>query len=212
MASVNAAAIKLIKNNFTAHLDEALNEHVKGAERWAGRVRLMLAFIFGVSAFWIWEREGNGRLICLGLMIVWLAMRLLARARQRSGASTRLVTLYTLIDISIVNLGMAAFAQQGYSLDSTGLFLAYFPLLAVAANRYRTGLVLLAGVTLGLGLAGYLQVAQGRTDLQWSHRWVSVTLASTLGLMLLVGAVDVAWVLKHRPPAVKAQPRSSRIH
>lgn len=145
MASVNAAAIKLIKNNFTAHLDEALNEHVKGAERWAGRVRLMLAFIFGVSAFWIWEREGNGRLICLGLMIAWLAMRLLARARQRSGASTRLVTLYTLIDISIVNLGMAAFAQQGYSLDSTGLFLAYFPLLAVAANRYRTGLVLLAG-------------------------------------------------------------------
>jgi hypothetical protein len=145
MASVNAAAIKLIKNNFTAHLDEALNEHVKAAERWAGRVRLMLALVFGASAFWIWEREESGRLICLGLMIAWLAMRLLARARQRAGASTRLVTLYTLIDISIVNLGMAAFAQQGYTLASTGLFLAYFPLLAVAANRYRMGLVLLSG-------------------------------------------------------------------
>ncbi|NBO63756.1 MAG: serine/threonine-protein phosphatase [Acidobacteria bacterium] len=144
MANVNAAAIKLIKNNFTAHLDEALTEHVRGVERFAGRVRLMLALIFGFSAFWIWEREETGRLICLGLMIAWLAMRMLARARQRSETSTRLVTLYTLIDISIVNLGMAAFAHQGYALESTGLFLAYFPILAVAANRYRAGLVLLA--------------------------------------------------------------------
>lgn len=145
MASVNAAAIKLIKNNFSAHLDEALTEHVRAAERWAGRVRLLLALVFGVSTIWIWEREGNGKFICLGLAIAWLAMMLLAQVRQRSGSTTRQVTLNTLIDISIVNLGIAAFAQQGYSLESTGLFLAYFPVLAVAANRYRTGLVLLAG-------------------------------------------------------------------
>ncbi len=78
-------------------------------------------------------------------------------------------------------------------------------------EMFHLWLVLLAGVTLGLGLAGYLQVAQGRADLQRGHRWVSVTLASTLGVMLLAGAVEVAWVLKHRPPAAKAQPRSSRI-
>ena len=145
MASVNAAAIKLIKNNFSAHLDEALTEHVRAAERWAGRVRLLLALVFGVSTVWIWEREGNGKFICLGLTIAWLVMMLLAQVRQRSGATTRQVTLNTLIDISIVNLGIAAFAHQGYSLESTGLFLVYFPILAVAANRYRMGLVLLAG-------------------------------------------------------------------
>jgi len=78
-------------------------------------------------------------------------------------------------------------------------------------DMFHLWLILLAGVTLGLGIAGYLQVAEGRADLQRGHRWVSVTLASTLGLMLLVGAVDVAWVLKHRPPAAKAQPRGSRV-
>ena len=86
-------------------------------------------------------------------------------------------------------------------------------LIAVEAfpEMFHLWLGLLVGVTLGLGLAGYLQVAQGRADLQRGHRWVSVTMASTLGLMLLVGAVDVAWVLKHRPPQAKAQPRGSRV-
>ena len=77
-------------------------------------------------------------------------------------------------------------------------------------DMFHLWLGLLAGVTLGLGIAGYLQVAEGRADLQRGHRWVSVTVALTLGLMLLAGWVDVAWVLKHRPPAAKAQPRSGR--
>jgi len=145
MGNVNAAAIKLIKNNFTAHLDEALTEHVRRAEGWAGRVRLMLAVVFGMATVWLWNREGTGRWIGLGLTVSWLLVTMLAQSRQRSGATTRQVTLNTLIDISIVNLGMAAFVQQGYLLESTGLFLCYFPLLAVAANRYRMGLVLLAG-------------------------------------------------------------------
>ena len=71
---------------------------------------------------------------------------------------------------------------------------------------------LLVGVTLGLGIAGYLQVAQGRADLQRGHRWVSVTMAFTLGLVLLAGWADVAWVLKHRPPAAKAPPARVQIH
>lgn len=145
MANVNAAAIKLIKNNFSAHLDEALTEHVRGAERWASRVRLLLAVVFGTATIWLWNREGTGKWIGLGLTAAWLVVTLLAQTRQRSGATTRQVTLNTLIDISIVNLGMAAFVQQGYLLESTGLFLCYFPLLAVAANRYRMGLVMIAG-------------------------------------------------------------------
>ncbi len=70
---------------------------------------------------------------------------------------------------------------------------------------------LLVGVTLGLGIAGYLQVAQGRADLQRGHHWVSVTMALTLGLVLLAGWADVAWVLKHRPPAAKAPPARVQI-
>ena len=56
-------------------------------------------------------------------------------------------------------------------------------------------LLLLVVVTLGLGLAGYLQVAEGRADLQRGHRWVSMTLAISLGVALLVGWARVEWVL-----------------
>lgn len=69
---------------------------------------------------------------------------------------------------------------------------------------------MLMGVTLGLGIAGYLQVAQGRTDLQRGHRWISVTVAITLGLMLLVAWADVGWVLKHRPQGIGSRPRNIR--
>lgn len=72
-------------------------------------------------------------------------------------------------------------------------------------------LVLLVVVTLGLALAGYLQVAEGRVDLKQGHRWVSVTLATGLGLALLIGWVRVAWVLKHRPAGPGTQTVSSRI-
>lgn len=72
-------------------------------------------------------------------------------------------------------------------------------------------LVLLVVVTLGLGLAGYLQVAEGRADLRRGHRWVSTTLATSLGLALLIGWGQVAWVLKSRPPEPRTQPRADRI-
>lgn len=69
-------------------------------------------------------------------------------------------------------------------------------------------LILLVVVTLGLLVAGYLQVAEGRADLQRGHRWVSVTLATSLGLALLIGWAQAAWVLKDGP---KIRPVSPRI-
>lgn len=146
MANVNAAAIKLIKNNFSSHLDAALTEHVRATESWAGRVRLLFALVFAVATGWTWERPGNARLICLALTIAWLVVRLIIRSRQGKGATTGQVTVNTLIDVTVVNLGLLAFVQQGlYAEMGIWLFLCYFPLLAVAANRYRIGLVLIAG-------------------------------------------------------------------
>jgi len=68
-------------------------------------------------------------------------------------------------------------------------------------------LVLLVVVTLGLAVAGYLQVAKGRADLQRGHRWVSVTLATSLGLALLIGWAQAAWVLKDGPKIRAVSPR-----
>lgn len=68
-------------------------------------------------------------------------------------------------------------------------------------------LVLLVVATLGLAVAGYLQVAEGRADLQRGHRWVSVTLATSLGIALLIGWAQVAWVLKDGPKSRAESPR-----
>ncbi|NTW85853.1 MAG: ABC transporter permease subunit [Holophagaceae bacterium] len=134
---------------------------------------------------------GVGLAGSLSLLLLFHAVSIQVRSRS----------LWLLLDLAawVVFFGVV----RGLSLRLIGA--EAFP------EMFRLWLVLLVGVTLGLGLAGYLQVAQGRADLQRGHRWVSVTLASTLGVMLLVGAVDVAWVLKHRPPAAKAKPRGSRI-
>ena len=70
--------------------------------------------------------------------------------------------------------------------------------------------VLMTVVTLGLGVAGYLQVAEGRADLQRGHRWVSMTMTISLGLALLIGWGQTTWVLQHRPAAPQIQPGSAR--
>lgn len=73
------------------------------------------------------------------------------------------------------------------------------------------GLLLLVVVTAGLGIAGYLQVAEGRADLQRGHRWVSTTLAISLGLALLLGWAQTAWALKHLPAKPGTHAGSARI-
>ncbi len=72
-------------------------------------------------------------------------------------------------------------------------------------------ITLLVLVTLGLAMAGYLQVAQGRADLQRGHRWVSVPLALSLGLALLIGWGQAAWVLRSKAESLKQQAVSLRI-
>lgn len=60
-------------------------------------------------------------------------------------------------------------------------------------------------VTVGLAVAGYLQVAQGRADLRRGHRWVSLTLTTTLAVSLLAGWLQVRWELSHGAPGTQAQ-------
>jgi len=180
MAKVNAAAIKLIKNNFSSHLDAALTEHVRATESWAGKVRLFFAVVFAVATGWTWGRPDNAKMICLALTIGWLAVMLVVRSRQSSGATTSQVTANTLIDVTVVNLGLLALVRQGqlglFSELGTGLFLCYFPLLAVAANRYRIGLVLTAG---GYAILFYL----GLTLYAGHAPWFRLAI---LGMTLLV--------------------------
>lgn len=185
MASINAAAIKLIKNNFSAHLDEALAEHVRATESSAGTVRLLLALIFAVATGWSWSRTDDAPYLFLALTIAWLVVFVLARSRQKAGFSTRQVTFNTLLDVTIVNLGMLGMVIHGiwesWPVIGTLLLLCYFPLLAVAANRYRIGLVLLAGsyaIIFYLGLSLYAGTAP----------WFGAAILATTLLVLVNGS------------------------
>jgi len=134
---------------------------------------------------------GVGLAGCLVLLLLLHAVSIQVRSRS----------LWLLLDLMAWTNFFAGVRWLSLRLIDAGAF----------QDMFHLWLGLLAGVTLGLGAAGYLQVAEGRADLQRGHRWVSVTMALTLGLGLLAGWADVSWVLKHRPPEAKAQPGSSRI-
>lgn len=176
MARINLAAIKLIKKNLSTSIDEALREHALGAEGSAGRVRLIFALIFGLAAVLEWGNPGATGRLCLVLAVVWLMRLLVVRLRQRLNPTSAQVTANTLIDLTIVNLGMLGFFREGqFAGAGESLFLCYFPLLAVAANRYRVGLLLMAA---GYATVFYVVVALLAGVVPWLS--VAILLATTL--------------------------------
>ena len=123
---------------------------------------------------------GVGLAGCLVLLLLFHAVSIQVRSRS----------LWLLLDLVVWTAFFAGVRWLSLRLMGAWAF----------QDMVHLWLGLLAGGTLGLGIAGYLQVAEGRADLQRGHRWVSITLALTAGLLLLAGWVDTAWVLKHRPP------------
>ena len=181
MANTNNA-IKLIKNNLSGRIDGALTEHAGKTESWAGTVRLLFAFTFAAAAGWSWSRPDNAKYIFLALAVVWLAVKLLIDLLQKQTPTNAQVSANTLIDVTIVNLGLLAFVQQGiFPTPGGGLFLCYFPILAVAANRYRMRLVIQAGL--------YAMIFYG--ILAWyagSSPWLRLAMLGTTVLVFVMGS------------------------
>jgi hypothetical protein len=153
------SAIKQVQERIPQQVDAALAEHVRSAESWATKVRLWFALTSLLSAAWMWNHQSNGRMIYLTLAVVWLLVAIAVRALTQSGASESLVSKTTLLDLTIIHLGLAAFVQQGlFPKLGAGVFLCYFPILAIAANRYRMTLVIQSAVyaMVGYGLISYL--------------------------------------------------------
>ena len=161
MAGTNEAAVKLIKKTLSGRIDAALSEHVQATERWAGYVRLFYLLLFSFAAGWAWGQPGPGRLIYLGMALAWLVEILLLTFWQKGAPSSGQVIVNTFLDVTIINLGLFVWWWQGlFPAEGSGLFYCYFPLLALAANRYRIVLVLLVGVYAGL-FYGILSLVAG---------------------------------------------------
>src|SRR5258706_14153137 len=131
-------SVKLLQDRLPKQVDAALASHISSAEGWATKVRLWFAITSLLAASWIWNYPSNAGKIYVALAIVWFLAAIIIGVITKRGASESLVSITTLLDVTIVHLGLAAFVQQGlFPKIGAGIFLCYFPILAIAANRYR---------------------------------------------------------------------------
>jgi hypothetical protein len=92
------------------------------------------------------------------------------------------VAAVTMIDLTIVHLGLAAFVWQGlFPKLGSGVYLCYFPVLAIAANRYRMTLVI--GATL-YAIIGYATLSL----FGGSPPWFRLAMLLTTGFVFVMGS------------------------
>jgi Stage II sporulation protein E (SpoIIE) len=146
------AAIKQLKDRLPKQVDEALNEQARAAEGWATRARALFAVVFAASAIWTWNDPSNAKYLYLQLTAAWMVMAAVGAVLKKSSDAN--LTTMTMIDLTIIHLGLAAFVWQGlFPGQGSDIFLCYFPILAVAANRYRMSAALKAAAYASAGYA-----------------------------------------------------------
>ena len=144
--------MKQLKDRLPKQVDEALNEQALAAEGWATKTRSLLAVVFAASAIWTWNNPSNAKYVYLQLTAAWMVMAAVGAVLKKSPGAN--LTTMTMIDLTIVHLGLAAFVWQGlFPGLGSEIFLCYFPILAIAANRRRMSAALKAALYAGAGYA-----------------------------------------------------------
>ncbi len=144
--------MKQLKDRLPKQVDAALDEHARAAEGWATKVRALFAISFAASAIWMWNHPSNAKYLYLLMTAAWMLAAAAGVALKKSSETN--VTAVTMIDLTIVHLGLAAFIWQGlFPKLGSGVYLCYFPILAIAANRYRMTLVIQAALYATVGYA-----------------------------------------------------------
>ncbi len=175
-------SVKLLQDRLPKQVDAALASHISSAEGWATKVRLWFAITSLLAASWIWNYPSNAGKIYVALAVVWFLVAIVVGLMTKRGASESLVSITTLVDVTIVHLGLAAFVQQGmFPKIGAGIFLCYFPILAVAANRYRMMLVVQASLyaMVGYGVISYWGGAPA---------WFRLSLLGATAIVFAVGS------------------------
>jgi hypothetical protein len=144
--------MKQLKDRLPKQVDEALNEQARAAEGWATKTRSLFAVVFAASVIWTWNNPSNAKYVYLLLTAAWVVMAAVGAVLKKSPGAN--LTAMTMIDLTIVHLGLAAFVRQGlFPGLGSDIFLCYFPILAIAANRRRMSATLKAALYAGAGYA-----------------------------------------------------------
>lgn len=145
-------AMKQLKDRLPKQVDEALNEQALAAEGWATKARALFAVVFAASAIWNWNNPSNAKYLYLQLTAAWMIMAAVGAVLKKSSDAN--LTVMTMIDLTIIHLGLAGFVWQGlFPGYGSDIFLCYFPILAIAANRNRMAASLKAVAYAGVGYA-----------------------------------------------------------
>ena len=175
-------SVKLLQDRLPQQVDAALALHIGSAEGWTTKVRLWFAITSLLASSWIWNYPSNAGKIYAALAVVWFLVAIVVGVITKRGASESLVSFTTLLDVTIVHAGLAAFVQQGlFPKIGAGIFLCYFPILAVAANRYRMMLVVQSSL---YAIAGYAVISY------WGGAppWYRVLLLAATAVVFAVGS------------------------
>ncbi len=170
--------MKQLKDRLPRQVDEALNEQARAAESWTTKTRSLFAVVFAASAIWSWNNPSNAKYVYLQLTAAWMVMAAVGAVLKKSPGAN--FTMMTMIDLTIVHLGLAAFAWQGlFPGLGSEIFLCYFPILAIAANRRHMMATLKAALYAG---AGYAAISL----------WVGISPLFHVALLFMTAFVFVA--------------------
>ena len=157
--------MKQIIDRLPKQVDAALEEHARASRILATKARLLFTIIFAVSAIWMWNQQSDAKYVYLLLTAAWMVVMATGATLKRSSDSS--VTAGMMIDLTIVHLGMAAFVWQGlFTTFGFGLYLCYFPILALTSHQYRTTLALRA---VAYAAIGYAAISLWGGRFPWFH-------------------------------------------
>jgi hypothetical protein len=153
---MDSIALKRLKSDLPRNVEAALDQHALKANRWATRTRIALGLITFVAA-WVYPATAEIDQVLAVIAAAWMVLALTAHFLLRNNSSDSLIRITTILDFTVLHLGLIA----GTRFESSGFLLllfCYFPLLAVVSMRYRRSLVLIcaiytAVVLIGLGFA-----------------------------------------------------------
>ena len=136
--------MKRLKGRLPKLIDEALGQQTRFDESWANNLRLFFAGAFFSAGLRNWDQYPAAKPIYMALGVGWLLVFVVAKIRAKDQTESK-NTLTTLLDITVINIGILLFTRRGlFPGFSTGLYLVYYPVLALAASRLRPALVVLA--------------------------------------------------------------------
>ena len=134
--------MKTILDQIPTTMDNVLGQFGASTQLASNRLRWCLGGLFLIATVWSLDDDSAAKFIYPVVGVLWLVLAGVTSLRAKANLSGNgIVQLW--LDLAIISFGLLLCSWQGvYNTKGWILFLSYFPVLALAARRYNTLLVL----------------------------------------------------------------------